>query len=496
MTQSSLIKSSCIPSSILLNKEWVMSMIALLMVSVGVVAWTGEFLFLLAPWIVVLLKIFIEYPKSLYWIFVISLAVSAEITFSNGLSLSVPDEPLMIGILGLMILLVVWNYKILPSWLWQSPIILILVLQYAWTLVTVFFAKDILLAGKFFLAKTWFMTSFIFFAALFIKDKRDIKWTFILFSVPVILHSFVAFLLHASEGFGYWESNTVVRPFYRNHVDYGSILSMVFPAVFVCILMRKKWDVYKWILLGVFCYLCLAIFVAYSRAAILAAIFSIIIFIGIRLRLAQWILPGLLAFIFSAILLLSYNNNYLKFRPNMSKNATQETFVETVMGAFTGKDMSSMERFYRWIASVRMSQDEPIVGVGPNNWYFHYKPHSVTAFKTWVSRNEERSTTHNYFLLMLTEQGYSAMILYAILMMTLISTGQRTYYRFKDKTYKYYTLIVVMIIASCFVNNFFSEFLETHKVGGMFYLSVLILAYLRHLSLKEKTPVTDEKLLS
>lgn len=482
----STIPTPSILQQVQLNKSWLWILSVLTVVSMGCAAYFGEYILLIAPWVLLFFKLVIDSPRLLYWIFIVSIPLSAELTFSNGLSLSMPDEPIMVGILGLMICVVIYNYKVLPEWLWRSPLILIVIIQYIWTIVTVIFAHDLILASKFLLAKTWFLTSFIFFTSIFIKSKKDILNTFLLFAIPVLIHAVFAFIKHATESFGYWESNTVVQPFYRNHVDYGSILSMVFPAIFILMIRRKKWDIIKWVLLGCLLFLAIAIFVAYSRAAILAAIFSIIIFMAIKWRVANWVMPAFFVFIIVGVTFLSHDNTYLKFRPNMSKNATQETFVETVVGAFTGKDMSSMERFYRWIASVRMSQDEPIVGVGPNNWYFHYKPYAVNAFKTWVSRNEERSTTHNYFILMLTEQGWPAMILYGILIICLINTGQKTYYRFKEPEDKAYTLAVVMVIASCFVNNFFSEFLETHKVGGMFWIAVTILAFLRQKSLEMK----------
>ena len=140
--------------------------------------------------------------------------------------------------------------------------------------------------------------------------------------------------------------------------------------------------------------------------------------------------------------------------------------------------MSSMERLYRWIAGIRMSGDRPLTGYGPNSFYYHYKPYAVSSFRTWVSRNPEKSTTHNYFLLMLVEQGWPAMILYAVLVMVVFAQAQKTYYRFKDRFYKKITLAMAMMFAAGFINNFFSELLETHKVGALFYLSIAILIIL------------------
>jgi O-antigen ligase len=125
-----------------------------------------------------------------------------------------------------------------------------------------------------------------------------------------------------------------------------------------------------------------------------------------------------------------------------------------------------------------MSVDRPLTGYGPHAFYFYYKPYAVTSFRTYVSRNLEHSTTHNYFLLMLVEQGWPAMILYAALILVFFAVAQKTYYRFKDKFYKQCTMGITLLFAAGFINNFFSELLETHKVGALFYLAIGILVVL------------------
>ena len=152
-----------------------------------------------------------------------------------------------------------------------------------------------------------------------------------------------------------------------------------------------------------------------------------------------------------------------------------------------------MERLYRWIAAMRMSAEEPVKGWGPNAFYYYYKPYAVSSFKTYVSRNTEKSTTHNYFLYMLVEQGWPAMLLYAALIAVAFAQAQKTYHRFTDSFYRYCTLGAAMMLGAAFINNFFSELLETHKVGSLFYISLALLVVLRKLSMdmerKEKEEV-------
>lgn len=467
-------------------------LLGLALLSFGLCGITGEYYWLLTPFIVLIGLLPFYNFRWFFWLFILSVPLSVHKELPGSLTLTLPNEPLMAGLLFLLLFLLIYNNKAIPAWFWDNAITLIIILQLFWTVISVIFAQELLFSVKFLLAKLWYLSSFFFIPALVIRNKKDIKKVFLLFCIPVILHSFFAFAWHAYTGFGYYESNLVVRPFYQNHVDYGSILSMTFPVVMMAYAVFK--GKYRWTLLFLLLFLVAAIYFASSRAAILAVIFAVVVMFAMKKKWVNWILPSIYVFIIVIISLLAYNDKFLEFRPNKSYNATQDTFLETVTGAFTGKDMSSMERFYRWIASVRMVEDHPIVGVGPNNWYYHYKPHAVRSFSTWVSRNPERSTTHNYFLLMVTEQGIPAMLLYAVLMVVLFAKAQQTYHRFTDHRYKQYTLLVAMIIAASFVNNFFSELLETHKVGGLFFLSVSILVFLEFKSKESNLKQLKEKI--
>lgn len=451
--------------------------LAIGLLAFGVVAFTGKTYWLYTPFIAFMVLLPFYNFKWFFWVFILSLPLSADVRFDS-LALALPDEPMMIAMLLLLIMLLIHNRNAIPKWLWQNTITVIILIQLFWTIVAVFAAEQHVYSLKFLAAKLWFLAAFLFIPSLVIRAAIDFKRLFWFISVPVFLFSVFALSWHATTRFGYYESNVVVRPFFKNHVDYGAMLSMVFPSFFIVFLMLKGKPKLRKIVLGFILFLVVATYFSYSRAAIMAVMFALIVMQAVKMRKVNFILPTFYVFILSLIFVLAHNNKYIDFRPNKTHNVTQKTFVATVAGAFTGKDMSSMERFYRWIASVRMMQDRPWTGVGPGNWYFYYKPYAVTSFTTWVSRNPERSTTHNYFILMGSEQGFPALILYGILMVVLLAKAQKTYHRFEDQENKYFTLVVAMMIAASFVNNFFSELLETHKVGGLFYLAVALLIFL------------------
>lgn len=414
--------------------------------------------------------------KSFYWFFILTIPFSVQIyLMGDSLSTTLPDEPIMWVFVGVTALIWAHNKNLLPKWYVNHPLFIIIVLQLFWLIISVIFSTNHILSLKHLLAKIWFLNAFIVFPAWVIQDKKDLKKMAAIFTIPVVLHSIFVLAWHYKLNFGFRESNMVVKPFYYNHVDYSTILSCIFPIVIGIYQFKKKNKYLKYILLGVIIFLLPAIYFASARAAILGVIFAMFIWIGLKYKFTKWVMPFGYLLIVAVLTLMIYNNNYLGLRPDKHENASQETFIDAVTGMFSGKDMSSMERIYRWIASVRMVKENPITGVGPNNFYDHYKNHTVSSFETWVSDNPERSTTHNYFLFLLVEQGYPAMLLYAIFIAYFFARCQNLYHKTQREDYKIFVSVLAMIMAANFVNNFFSELIETHKVGAVFYLNIAAL---------------------
>jgi len=465
--------------------------VVLILACIGLFSFTGNFIFLALPIIPPVVGWLILDWKSFYWFFIFSIPLSCEI-YLGSLSTTVPDEQMMWMFVPLAIIVLAANYKRLPDWFLKHPLTLILFLQFVWIIVAVIFSQNLFLSGKFLAAKVWFLVSYLVMPALIIKDKSDIKKVFLLFTIPTMAHAVFAFTWHFFRHFDYWDSNMVVRPFYFNHVDHSTILSMMFPLMIVAYQLTKNNKRLHRLALWMVIFLVPAIYVTGARAAMLGVLFSFVIAFTIRKRVVNVVLPLFFLFIGSMVFYLSHNYTFVKYRPNMKYTATQPTFGDLLTATFKGTDMSSMERFYRWIAVSKMWQDHPVVGVGPNNFYDHYKSYTSPMFKTWVSRNPERSTTHNYFMYLLAEQGWPATILYAILMVTFFAFAQKIYHRTKDDFYKKATMGIAMMMAAGFVNNFFSELWETHKVGSLFFLGFVFLMLLDHLTKKEAKQIQDK----
>src|SRR5690606_38150159 len=118
------------------------------------------------------------------------------------------------------------------------------------------------------------------------------------------------------------------------------------------------------IMLGLVIILLPIVYLTYARAAALAVIFALGVGIAVRLRLVNLIMPVMYAVITVFLVYISTNHRYMNLRPNYQRTYMHRDFDDHIIATFRGEDMSSMERIYRWIASIRMSADEPIKGFG------------------------------------------------------------------------------------------------------------------------------------
>jgi O-antigen ligase len=165
----------------------------------------------------------------------------------------------------------------------------------------------------------------------------------------------------------------------------------------------------------------------------------------------------------------------LAFAHDYKTTIFHTNFEEHLSATYEMKDVSTAERFHRWIAGVHMAGDSWQTGFGPTTFYQHYKSYTVPAFKTWVSKNEEQSTVHNYFLLLLVEQGAIGLLLFLSLLGAMFWQVQNIYHRTNNLFWKYTVAAIAAILVMQCIVNFLSDLVETDKAGSVFYLCVAVL---------------------
>jgi O-antigen ligase len=430
-------------------------------------------LLMFIPSILLVGLFFIRDIRSAFFLLIFSLPFSINLSELTKLNLDFPDEPLMLLLTLFFVFFVLFNRKSIDfKSILKNPLVIIILLAFCWTLVSVFHSEKPLLSIKYILKKVWFLIPFFFFPILLFNDEKSIKKSFQLLLTTLFIIVAIVVVRFSAVGFRFEKVHDPLQPFFQNHVMYGSMVSCAIPITFGAFLLSRKLSL-QWIfaLLSIILFL-FAVYFSYSRAAWMGVLFAGATFVMIRLRIMHYAFLLFYILVFTAVMWMSNHNKFLDFKPKFEKTIMHESLEDHIMATIQGTDISSAERYYRWIAAIRMSNDRPITGVGPNNFYDYYKSYTVSSFKTWVSRNPERSTTHNYFLFMLVEQGYPAMILYALLIFMIFYYGQKVYTKCKGRFDKIVVMSSLCMIAALFVNNFFSELLETDKIGSLFYLGI------------------------
>ena len=183
--------------------------------------------------------------------------------------------------------------KLFPDWWLKNRLVLIIALQFAWMLVAVIFSQELLLSVKFTLAKCWFLISFFIMPLFIFKEKKDFKKAFLLLLVPMLITVVIIMIRHAGMGFNFRRVERAIMPIYYNHVEYSTVLSMFFPLIVVAYLLNKGKTGLRIILFGIILFFLVAIYLSYARAAMVAVVFALLVGVAIRMRLVNWIMPGI-----------------------------------------------------------------------------------------------------------------------------------------------------------------------------------------------------------
>jgi O-antigen ligase len=395
-------------------------------------------------------------------------------SYVGGFGLDVPSEPIVIILAGCVFVYLIFNKDEFNSKAFRNIITVVILLQFSWSVFTLLHTTNLILSVKYVLAKAWYLLGFYFATILFIRSEKELKKLFWCLFIPTLLSVIYVMIRHAELSFTFDSIQHAVSPIYRNHVSYAVFITMVLPFIF----LAKSWYIktdYKFKILKYSIPIFLtAIYFSYTRGAWLATVEMAIYYIIIHFKLTKQVLVISFITVISFCTYILSNNNYLKYSPDFEHTIYHDDLSKHLTSTFEMEDMSTVERFYRWIAAVKMIQKHPAVGVGPNNFVSNYKEYTVTAYETYISENEEKSTVHNYFLLLFAEQGFPAVVLFSILIAAILIMAENTYHLSDIKTRRYIAFITLCIVAFL-INNTLSDLVEINKLGSLFFISVALI---------------------
>lgn len=406
-----------------------------------------------------------------FLLLIASIPFSIEYQYSPALGTDLPDEVLMWLVTVLVVFYLVYlSAKPNPEII-RHPIIICLIVVLAWSIVSSINSTFPTLSIKYLLAKSWYIGAFIGAALIIFRSKTSMVITIVTLAVAMILVVLITLVRHAGQRFSFSAINDALFPFFRNHVNYSALLVCIYPILgsFYIFAKRRPQKVLVFFLVIL---MSTALFFSYSRGAWLALIVGTVSWWFIKKKLLiKAIVITLVIIVISSFWLLK-DNNYLRFAHNYQKTIFHENFQEHLIATYQLRDLSTAERFYRWVAATKMVEAKPILGFGPNTFYQNYKPYAAPAFKTWVSDNPEHSTVHNYFLLTLTEQGYPGLFFLLILCFGVIYYAQLIYQRRGDLFYRMIAIAAGSVFMMILTVNLLSDLIETDKIGSIFFLCI------------------------
>ena len=448
----------------------------LFIVSIVIGIFTEEKIFYIVPFVLLLVPLVLEHPEYLFFLLIASLPLSTEVQVTESLGTDLPDEFIMLAISGLFFLLILYKRTLLRNDFYSHPLFFLLCLHIIWIVVSCIFSTQPLLSVKYLIAKTWYIIPFVFCTRIFI-NKRALPALVLCLLIPICFVVIQALVRHAVFGFSFESVSKTVTPFFRNHVNYSAMLVCMIPLLFA-LLKHSKSTRSKQVVKAAILLFGLGIYFSYSRGAWLGLVIGGIVYFAIRNKMMEWLFLVCSIVIIGSFVFLGHNNKYIDYRPDFNKTIFHTDFAQHMTATYRFRDLSTAERLYRWIAAIRLSNDHLLTGVGPNNFYNTYKPYAVSSYKTWVSNNKDHSTVHNYFLLLLCEQGIPGLVIFTALLFGCFYYVQKIYHNSYDPVAKTVAITIGSVLGIITTINFLSDLIETDKIGSLFFICIGILIWM------------------
>jgi O-antigen ligase len=409
--------------------------------------------------------------KKIFYLFFAVVPFSVEMFFSNGLGTDLPTEPLALLLTGISILLFLHRFEHIDKRYIGNGITIILLVHMAWIFFVSIYSQNQIISIKYFLAKSWYVIPFYFLPFYLLKDRLDIERVMkvLLFFTSLVM--MVIMIKHAAKGFTFKAINKAAHPMYRNHVIYAGLLVLLCPYIWY--FYTRARNKIGWIILGAV-YL-IAIYLTYTRAAYVCVMIMVGTYFVIKYKYGKIAVVVSLIVAGVATNSLIQDNKYLDFAPEYKKTVSHMKFDNLIEATYKLEDISTMERVYRWVAGLQMVKDRPMLGFGPGCFYPFYKDYVVSSFRTYVSDNPDKSGIHNYFFMILVEQGFLGLLIILFLCVYPVLYGQKVYHQLADPYDRNLVMVSILCLIAFNALLIINDLIETDKLGSFFWLNLSIL---------------------
>ena len=402
-------------------------------------------------------------------VFLTPLSIELSLFFEEiPVDLSLPTEPLIIGILLLMLFRLMYD-KPLNRDIIYHPVSLAVIFYIVWLMVTTMTSTMPLVSLKFLLVRIWFTGVFFFLAIQLFRQKRNIStfiWCYVAALTIVIVFTLYK---HAGQGLvsqavAHW----VVRPFYNDHTAYGAALAMFIPML-ALFSFREKGTFHERGIAGALLVVFLvALVFSYSRAAwiSLVAVFGVWLIVKSRIRFSSLVSLGM---VMALLVMLLWSDIIREMERNTQDSSAD--FGEHIRSITNiTSDASNLERLNRWNAAMGMFRERPVTGFGPGTYMFQYAPYQHSEDRTIISTNlAEGGDAHSEYLGPLAETGFPGMISFILVAALAMVTGFRLLNKLRSEDDRRLVLGALLGLISYLVHGFLNNFLHSDKAAVPFW---------------------------
>lgn len=413
----------------------------------------------------ILMLYFFSYDKVLFLIaFLTPLAINLEgLGLSIGLSLSVPVEPLLFGVLFFFVAKLLYEKKF-DNKIAHHPISIVIYIMFLWILVTTITSELPLVSAKYLLSRIWFVIPAYFVCAKLFKDPRNINkfvWLYIASLIIVIIYSTIN---HAINGFSGNSAHWVMKPFYNDHTAYGAALAIYLILASAFILMPNIKLSRRIIIIICFGIICLGMVLSACRAAWLSIVAVVGILICVLLKIKfKYLLTVAITLV---VLFFSFRHQIIDVMERNEQDSSNN-FVEHIQSITNiSTDASNLERLNRWSSALRLFEERPFFGWGPGTYQFVYAPYQMSMNKTIITTNYgDGGNAHSEYIGALAEMGIFGSLIVILLVGVSVYKGLMTYKKAKNKESKILVLAATLAIISYFTHGVLNNFLDTDKLA-------------------------------
>jgi putative inorganic carbon (hco3(-)) transporter len=189
-------------------------------------------------------------------------------------------------------------------------------------------------------------------------------------------------------------------------------------------------------------------------------------------------------FTFWTQILLKLETNKTDSSSNMVKHVESMTNITS--------DASNVERLNRWYCAVKMFEEKPVFGWGPNTYQFKYAPFQIREFRTIISTNSgDWGNAHSEYLGALVSSGLIGLLAFLALIVSILYTGIRLYSRSKDSRTRLLSMAAVLSLTTYFVHSLLNNFLDMDNAAIPFWMSFALIVVLDIQEMKTEKPTVS-----